>query len=196
MHGLSTWVSNLAYINILWWAFTLLGGIIFGVFPSTIAMFFMIKKMLSEKGDISIAREFTVLFKREFKKSNLLFYPFILCGFILIVDIRFMSSLDFAYSSLVIKLFYILLFLLVTIFLYSLVIYIYDTKEKKEIIKKSFSILINNPMTNLYILTGLLLLHFLTIKIAGLSLLFSGSVFSLFVLITVLKTAKNFYKEY
>lgn len=191
IHGLSTWVSNLAYINILWWTFTLLGGVIFGIIPATIAMFFIIKKMLLEKSDFSITREFTVLFKREFKKSNLLFYPFILCGFIIIADIHFISSLDFAYSSWVVKLFFILLFLLIMIFLYSLVVYIYDTIEKKEMIKKALYILLNNPMTNLYILTGLLLLHLLTIKVAGLSLMFSGSVVSLFVLITVLKTAKK-----
>jgi uncharacterized membrane protein YesL len=191
LHGVSTWISNLVYINILWLTFTLFGGIILGIFPATVTMFFMIKKMLSEKGDISIVKDFTRLFRREFKKSNQLFFPFILCGVILFADIRFISSLDFAYSSLLVKLFYIFLFLLVMIFLYSLVVYIYDTIGKKEIIKKSLYILFNNPMTNLYILTGLLLLHFLTIKVAGLSFLFSGSVFSLFVLITVHKTAKK-----
>ncbi|MFP5106927.1 YesL family protein [Neobacillus sp. C211] len=192
-HSLSTWISNLAYINILWLTFTLLGGVLLGIFPATIAMFFIIKRMFLEKSDFSIIKEFTILYKKEFKKSNLLFFPFILLAIIVAADIRFISSLDFAFNSLVVKLFYVLLFLLAMIFLYSLVVYIYGARGKKEIFKSSLYILFNNPMTNLYILTGLLLLHFLTLKVAGLSLLFSGSVFSLLVLMIVQKTAKKLY---
>lgn len=192
-HSLSTWISNLAYINILWLTFTLLGGVLLGIFPATIAMFFIIKRMFLEKSDFSILKEFTILYKKEFKKSNLLFFPFILLAIIVAADIRFISSLDFAFNSLVVKLFYVLLFLLAMIFLYSLVVYIYGARGKKEIFKSSLYILFNNPMTNLYILTGLLLLHFLTLKVAGLSLLFSGSVFSLIVLMIVQKTAKKLY---
>jgi uncharacterized membrane protein YesL len=192
-HSLSTWISNLAYINILWLTFTLLGGVLLGIFPATIAMFFIIKRMFLEKSDFSIIKEFTILYKKEFKKSNLLFFPFILLAIIVAADIRFISSLDFAFNSLVVKLFYVLLFLLAMIFLYSLVVYIYGARGKKEIFKSSLYILFNNPMTNLYILTGLLLLHFLTLKVAGLSLLFSGSVFSLIVLMIVQKTAKKLY---
>ncbi|MBT2726138.1 DUF624 domain-containing protein [Bacillus sp. ISL-75] len=192
-HSLSTWISNLAYINILWLTFTLLGGVLLGIFPATIAMFFIIKRMFLEKSDFSIIKEFTILYKKEFKKSNLLFFPFILLAIIVAADIRFISSLDFAFNSLVVKLFYVLLFLLAMIFLYSLVVYIYGARGKKEIFKSSLYILFNNPMTNLYILTGLLLLHFLTLKVAGLSVLFSGSVFSLIVLMIVQKTAKKLY---
>ncbi|MBT2696066.1 DUF624 domain-containing protein [Bacillus sp. ISL-40] len=194
-HSLSTWISNLAYINILWLAFTLLGGVLLGIFPATIAMFFIIKRMFLEKSDFSIIKEFTILYKKEFKKSNLLFFPFILLAIIVAADIRFISSLDFAFNSLVVKLFYVLLFLLAMIFLYSLVVYIYGARGKKEIFKSSLYILFNNPMTNLYILTGLLLLHFLTLKVAGLSVLFSGSVFSLIVLMIVQKTAKKLYSK-
>ncbi|QIZ05377.1 DUF624 domain-containing protein [Priestia megaterium] len=194
-YSLSTWIYNLAYINILWLTFTLLGGVVLGIFPSTIAMFFIIKRMFLEKSDFSIIKEFTLLYKKEFKKSNLLFFPFILLAIIVAADIRFISSLDFAFNSLLVQLFYVLLFLLAMIFLYSLVVYIYGARGKKEIFKKSFSLLLNNPMTNLYILTWLLLLHFLTMKVAGLSLLFSGSVFSLTVLLTVQKTGKNFVQH-
>jgi uncharacterized membrane protein YesL len=194
-YSLSTWIYNLAYINILWLTFTLLGGVVLGIFPSTIAMFFIIKRMFLEKSDFSIIKEFTLLYKKEFKKSNLLFFPFILLAIIVAADIRFISSLDFAFNSLLVQLFYVLLFLLAMIFIYSLVVYIYGARGKKEIFKKSFSLLLNNPMTNLYILTWLLLLHFLTMKVAGLSLLFSGSVFSLTVLLTVQKTGKNFVQH-
>jgi uncharacterized membrane protein YesL len=153
-------------------------------------MFFIIKKLF-EKNDFNIKKEFTYLFKREFKKSNQLFYPFILCSLILIVDINFISWVHFAYSNLLVILFKILLFLLVMIFLYSLVVYINTTVGKKEIVKKSFMILLNNPMTNIYILTGLLLLYILTLKVVGIFYIFSGSVFTLFLLITVLKTVKK-----
>lgn len=195
LHSLSTWISNLAYINILWLTFTFLGGVILGILPATIAMFFIIKRMLLEKSDVSIIKEFTILYKKEFKKSNLQFYPFLLLVIIITADIRFISSLDFALTGLVVKLFYVLLFGLGMIFLYSLVVYVNGASGKKDVFKNSLYILLNNPMTNLYILTGLLLLHFLTLKVAGLSLMFSGSVFSVIVILTVEKTAKNIVRN-
>jgi len=194
IHGFATWFSNLVYINILWLTFILLGGVFLGFFPATIAMLFIIKKLMVEKDGFSIGKEFIGAFKREFRKSNQLFYPFILCGFIIIMDIRFISSLNFMYSHLVVKLFYILVFLLVMVFLYSLVVYINGIVGKREILKKSIQLLINNPMTNLYILTGVLLLQFLVVKITGVFFMFSGALFSWFLLITVSKITKKLYQ--
>ncbi|RSK55168.1 YesL family protein [Bacillus canaveralius] len=190
LHGLSVWISNLVFINILWLVFTVFGGILLGFFPATTAMVLIIKKLLVEKNEFSIKKEFVRLYKSQFKKSNHLFFPFSLCGFIIVADIRFFSLMDFPYSSFVVYLFYLLLFLLTMLFFYSLIVYS-DGIGNKEIYKGSLYILLNNPMTNLYILTGLLLLLFLTAKVTGLFFLFSGSIFSVYLLITVARTVKK-----
>lgn len=176
IYGITSWITNLAFINILWLSFTLLGIIIFGFFPSTVAMISVLKKLLVAEKDINIFREFLSSYKQEFKKSNQLYLPFVLIGFILIIDIRFISIMNFPYSQLVVGIFYLLIFFLAMTFLYSLVVYIYSTAGKREIVKKSFYLLLTSPITNLYLLTIICLMYLLTLKVVGLIFLFSGSV--------------------
>lgn len=80
---------------------------------------------------------------------------------------------------------------IIVIFLYSLVVYHSDKIEKKEILKSSIYMLVHNPLTNLFILTGICLMYLLTSKVAGLFFLFSGSLFSLFTIFVVNNTAKK-----
>lgn len=191
IYGITSWITNLAFINILWLSFTVLGIIIFGFFPSTVAMISVLKKLLVTEKDINIFREFLSSFKQEFKKSNQLYLPFVLIGFILIIDIRFISIMNFPYSQLVVGIFYLLIFFLAMTFLYSLVVYMYSTAGKREIVKKSFFFLLTSPITNFYLLTIICLMYLLTLKVVGLIFLFSGSVLGVMTLLIVVKTTKK-----
>ncbi|WP_046174885.1 YesL family protein [Domibacillus indicus] len=193
VYEFSGWITKLVYINILWLSYTVFGGIILGFFPATIAMLFVTKKLILEKNEFNIKNEFTVFFKKEFKKSNKSFYPFIIAGVILIMDIRFISLLNFEYSGILIKSFYLLLFLLIMVLLYSLLVYIDGDVGIKKMIKKAILILLNNPVTNIYILIGLSLLYSLTVNVAGLFFFFSGSVSSWFLCFTEQKIMRKKY---
>lgn len=188
IYGITSWITNLAFINILWLSFTLLGIIILGFFPSTVAMISVLKKLLVAETDINIFREFLTSYKQEFKKSNQLYLPFILIGFILIIDIRFILIMNFPYSQLLVGIFYLLIFFLAMTFLYSLVVYINSTAGKREIVKKSFILLLTSPITNFYLLTIICLMYLLTVKVVGLIFLFSGSLLGLMTLLIVVKT--------
>src|SRR5690625_6342583 len=53
-YTLANWIMRLAYVNILWIAFSLVGIIILGFFPATIGMFTVIRKWIQGDGDIPI----------------------------------------------------------------------------------------------------------------------------------------------
>jgi uncharacterized membrane protein YesL len=48
------WVTRLAYLNLLWIMFSLAGLVVFGVMPSTIAMYTVTRRWLTEDVDIPI----------------------------------------------------------------------------------------------------------------------------------------------
>ncbi len=83
------WFSRLAYINLLWILFTIVGLVLLGFIPATVAMFTVIRTWL--KGNLNppntVFQLFWKTYKQEFIRSNLIaFIPFVL-GYILYIDI-------------------------------------------------------------------------------------------------------------
>src|SRR5699024_5867832 len=106
-YTLANWIMRLAYINVLWIAFSLVGIIIFASFTATIRMFTAIRKWIQGDGDIPIFMTFWATYKKEFLKSKLLSLFLSLIGYILYIDFIFPRQgvtgfLQFTYSPLLI----------------------------------------------------------------------------------------------
>src|SRR4051812_27089176 len=72
-YRLSDWIMRLAYVNLLWFSFTLLGGIIFGIMPATIALFAITRKWeMDKEEDFPIFKTFWESYRKDFIKANLL----------------------------------------------------------------------------------------------------------------------------
>ncbi len=63
------WFYRLAYLNILWIGFTLLGAVIFGFFPASVALLSVLRQLLQKKEPV-IFSAFWGYYKQEFKNSN------------------------------------------------------------------------------------------------------------------------------
>ncbi|GLC89655.1 YesL family protein [Lysinibacillus piscis] len=68
---LGTWLFNLVWLHILWVIFTLLGLVIFGLFPATAAMFAVLRQLIMEEDDSSVTKLFFEKYKAEFVGSTL-----------------------------------------------------------------------------------------------------------------------------
>lgn len=70
LYVVSDWFVKLAYANFLWVLFTLAGGIVLGIFPSTAALFTVLRKLV--RGDTlnEIFALYAGTFKQEFVKAN------------------------------------------------------------------------------------------------------------------------------
>ena len=72
-YRVSEWIMRLAYVNLLWIFFTLIGGIIFGVMPATVAIFAVTRKWIMDKEeDFPVFKLFWKSYRSEFLRSNLL----------------------------------------------------------------------------------------------------------------------------
>ncbi|SDO23391.1 YesL family protein [Alkalicoccus daliensis] len=70
LYVVSDWFVKLAYANFLWVIFTLAGGIVLGIFPSTVALYTILRKLV--RGDTlnEIFALYATTYKQEFLKAN------------------------------------------------------------------------------------------------------------------------------
>lgn len=85
----SDFIMKIAYLNILWMVFTILGGVILGWAPSTIALFTVVRNWIKDEKDQSFFNTFWTTYKKEFLKANALGAIILIVGYILSVNLQF-----------------------------------------------------------------------------------------------------------
>src|SRR5699024_3675535 len=80
------------YVNFLWVCFTIAGLILFGIGPSTVAMFKIFREYWSnEDSDIRVFKTFWETFRHEFFKANGLSLLLIVIPYMLYVNLNFLE---------------------------------------------------------------------------------------------------------
>ncbi|MDY7223292.1 YesL family protein [Halalkalibacterium halodurans] len=174
------WIMKLAYLNILWLFFSLVGLILFGFFPATVAMFSVIRDLLLKK-EISIFQTFWQTYKHEFGKSNLLGIILCMIGFIFYVDLIFLKQ-----TSSLMQLLYMPLLVFSLIYgltlLYIFPVYVHYELKVWQVIKNAFFVMVLFPLYTFIMVLACLLAYSIMITFPSLLLFFSGSVFSLIIM--------------
>lgn len=190
------WITRLAFLNVLWISFSVLGLGILGLFPSTAATFTVARRWVLGETDIPIFKTFWRAYKKEFKNSNLLGYVVTVFGYILYLDFLFINvaANNFA-AILTIPLFIVtILYCLTLIYIFPVFVH-YDMKLL-EVLKSSFFIMILNPLTTIVAVVGMLGIAFILWKFQGLALFFSLSIFSVTIMMPALRAFEKVnYKQ-
>jgi uncharacterized membrane protein YesL len=174
-YSISECIMRFAYVNILWISFTLLGFIAFGFFPSTIAMFTVVRKWIMKQHDIPIFKTFWFTYKKEFVKGNLLGLVICLMGFLMysnitIVEATTVKTLKLLYIPNIIVIF---IFLLTSIYIFP--VFAHFDVHLRDGIKNAFIFMALNPVPTFCMATLTGFLGFIFIKFPGLIPFFSGS---------------------
>lgn len=123
------WICYFFYLNIMWIACTLLGIVVFGIFPSTVALYTIARRSLMGEEDIPVFREFWRVYRQEFKKSNLYGSIFVIIGIIWWLDMMFVQQIEGFLSSALTYLLLVIGVLFVMFLLYIFPLYVhYDMK--------------------------------------------------------------------
>lgn len=83
------WVMRLAYTNLLWLLFTLLGLGIFGFMPATTALFSVMRKWIQGHEQVSVFQTFWKVYREEFVRSNVIGVVLVIIGTIIYVDLAY-----------------------------------------------------------------------------------------------------------
>lgn len=169
------WVTRLAYANLLWGLFTLAGGIVFGLFPATTALFAITREWLKGNSDLPVFKTFWNFFKKEFFKSNLLGLFVAGMMVILLVDLWYIrlnadDTGQLVYIPLVI---FIVSFSLFLLYIFPAFVH-YDLKMR-QVIKNAFLIMLVNPLHTFLMIVCLVSIFFVIRVVPALAFIFGAS---------------------
>ncbi|GAB2557972.1 YesL family protein [Gracilibacillus alcaliphilus] len=181
--GITEWITRFAYLNVLWIAFTLLGGIILGLFPATIAMFAITRQWVRKETDQPIFSSFWKTYKREFFRSNLLGVCFYVIGFIFYINVLLLSVIDSGiYDSVKIPV-YFSMCVIGLIMLYVLPVYVHYDLRLLTIWKNAFFIMISHPLHNMIMVIASALSIYLLLQLPATLFFFSGSMVTYIIMV-------------
>jgi uncharacterized membrane protein YesL len=177
--GICQWITRLAYINLLWLLFMILGLFVLGAAPATVAMFTLIRKWIMGESDLPVFTTYWETYKKEFWKANSL--GFILAGIsiILYLDWRLISSLQGSLYPILmgclIGVFF--LFLVLTLFIFP--VYVQYEYKTLQYIKTAFLLGISYPLYTMVMISAAICVSAISIFFNGVGILFFGSGLSL-----------------
>ncbi|CQR47229.1 hypothetical protein BN1058_01536 [Paraliobacillus sp. PM-2] len=174
--NIGNWIVSLAYINLLWVAYSTMGLFILGMFPATVSLFSVIRQWLKHKHITSVWNVYHSTFKKEFVKSNIIGYFYLTVGVITYVDFKFFHTQDnimfltLSYTVLII----LFIYGITGLFLFPVLVH-YDLKIMSYF-KYTFLIIVSHPV--IFLITVLVLMSacLLMLFIPGLILFFGLSV--------------------
>lgn len=185
------WISRLAFLNLLWISFSLLGLIIFGFFPATVAMFAVARKWMLGNDEMSIFKTFWTTYKREFLKSNVLGVIIVAIGLILYIDFHFVQNAANSFASILYVPFFIITLIFISMLFYIIPIFVHYDMKLSHVIKNSFFVMIMNPLSTFYMLIGSFGILFVLSYAPPICLLYSGNLLALF----IMKPATNAFEK-
>lgn len=176
LYNILEWITKFAYINLLWFVFTAVGGLILGFYPATFALFSVIRDWLRGKSDIPTFNTFWSYYKNNFLKSNLLGL-FVNVLFIFIAFSIFYISINESLTWVHIPLFAsILIIVLFLFYLFPSFVH-YDLKLPK-LIKNTFLIMIISPAYSFLMVISIISVYFIMKTIPALFFIFGSSIYA------------------
>lgn len=176
IYNILEWITKFAYVNLLWLIFTLVGGVILGFYPATIAMFSMVRDWLRGKSDLPVLKNFWNYYKLDFLKGNLLGVFINVLLIFIAADIFYITlneQLDWTHIPLFAFILIVVLFLL---FIFPSFAH-YDLKVI-PLIKNTFLIMIISPIHSFLMIICLISVYFIMQAVPALFFIFGGSTYA------------------
>lgn len=170
------WIWRFMVLNFLWVVFVIVGGVVLGIMPSTVATFYILRKWVQGNFDIPIFKTFKSVYKKEFVNSNKCGFVFFVLFAFLVFDLVILYKMEALYSTVLYLIVMTVLFFVSISFMFFFPLYVHFEQSNKEYIKNSFIISLSSPFQTLLILIGLYILVYIVKSNLGLLLFFCMAV--------------------
>jgi uncharacterized membrane protein YesL len=170
LYTLTEWITRFAYVNLLWIGFSLLGLVVFGISPATVAMFTIIRKWIMGDNEIPVFQTFWNSYKKEFLRGNRLGLIIALLAYIIFIDLNYIKLDTIIQIPL-----YLIIFVIVMTILYIFPVYVHYNVTYIQLFKNSFFIMMVNPLSSIMMLIGFVALFFVMKFLPALLFFFGGS---------------------
>ncbi|SDM39214.1 Uncharacterized membrane protein YesL [Psychrobacillus sp. OK028] len=190
------WALKLAYLNVLWLGGIIIGAGIAGFFPSTVAMFSVLRKWTqNDEEELKVFVHFKNEYKKEFLKSNKYGYSWLVLGIVIYVDLQFFRGIPTIWALIVSLFFFILAAIYIVALLYAFPVYVQFNLTIKQYFRNCFLIVLSNPLFSVLMGLGFYFPYYLMMKVPGLLPFFGGSLISLVLMLISNKIFMNLEKN-
>ncbi|NIK28578.1 putative membrane protein YesL [Thalassobacillus devorans] len=162
------WIWRIMMLNWIWFIHVLLGGIVMGIFPSTIALFSTTRLWLKGDLDQPLWPHFHQTFKREFMRVNGLGWIYLAVGLFIALNIYLVSQLQGFFSLLCMFALLLSLVMYLFSFLYFFSYYVHFRQSFRGYLIQPFIIMLISFKQNLMIGIGLSIVGYLLYNLPGL----------------------------
>ncbi|WP_101846274.1 YesL family protein [Halobacillus sp. Marseille-P3879] len=176
--ALCNWITHFALLNLLWIVCTLLGGVVFGIAPSTIALYTVSRKAARGQTDFPLAKTFFKTFKKEFLRANGLAVILLFIGVVCFYDLHFFRQMEgglYDFMSTV-ALVCCLTFLIVMAYIFPVYVH-YDLKVLQTI-KQALLIGFLKPSNLLLMIITTVSMYYFFISFPGFIPIFGFTIFA------------------
>lgn len=156
--------------------FSLIGLVLFGLFPATTAMFTVVRKWIRNQSDLPILHTFLSTYKNEFVKSNLMGLIVSMIGLLLYINFNIIAANPSTFNNLLFIALVVLLILFTLTLLYVFPIMVHFDVKLSKAFKHAFALMIIHPLVTIAKVLILLALTQIFLKIPGIIPFFSGSI--------------------
>ncbi|MFA9557081.1 YesL family protein [Evansella sp. AB-rgal1] len=168
------WIWKLAYVNLLWLGFTLVGLVLFGFLPATVAMLTIMRKWLQSE-DVPIFKTFVITYKNEFLKINALGVVFAVGAYILYFNYMYLGTVTGLTHTVVALGWYVALFVYSITLLFVIPAYVHLELKLFQYIKTALIVALVNPLSVITLFISFFLLFNLFHNVPGLIPFFGPS---------------------
>ncbi|TCP29448.1 putative membrane protein YesL [Scopulibacillus darangshiensis] len=175
IYNVTVWIGNFAYIQLLWLLFLIPGLVVFGIFPATAGMFYVVRKWLIGQSDLPIFHSFWMVYKKEFFKVNMLGLLLTMIGYVLYVDINYFVFNGSFIQSIGKIVAIILIYLFIGTCIYFFPVYVHFKFKLLDYLKYSFLFSLSFPRRTALLIAMTVAVSYAFSKIPGLIIFFFAS---------------------
>jgi uncharacterized membrane protein YesL len=180
IYNLCKWITHFAYMNILWFLFTLLGGVVFGIIPSTVAMFAIARKTAMGEEDIPVFKTFWGTYRSEFLRSNLLGLILTVIGLVWYFDLHFFRQFEGSIYTIMNYAMMMLGMVFFILLIYVFPVYVHYDLKLYQYLTYALKIGFLRPASVIFMFVGTLCTYYFLIYLPGLIPLFGITFFVYF----------------
>ena len=172
----SEWIMHLVLLQIYWIIGTLMGGVILGIIPSSIALFSSIRKLFRDSLEFNLKTYFIHEYKTNFKFSLLLNVWYMLVLLISFIYIEYLTATRNSWLAYTHIPLYVILFFLALLSIYLIPVYVHYEIRLVHLLPTTATILLTGikwilPLILSLITIALIFIRFsITIIFFGISL--------------------------
>ncbi|TSB48119.1 YesL family protein [Alkalicoccobacillus porphyridii] len=175
IYNLCKWITYFFLLNLYWVGGTLIGGIVFGLMPSTTAVYEIARKTAAGEEEILLFKTFWSVYRQSFFRSNGIGLVILVLSLIWYIDFMFFRHIEGTFHSVLHIMMIVMGISLGMMLLYVFPVLVHYQEGVVATIKKALFIGFLQPANMVFLFASILSTYYFLIFLPGLIPLFGVS---------------------